>query len=169
MSVIANTTVMSNFACINELDILRQLYGSLYISIQVYEEIQTGLEEGYSFYDNLENHIAPFNKSGWIKLTSMIDDQEFRLFKELPSRLHPGETSSLAIAYHRKWLFLTDDMAARKQTKRLGIRLSGSLGCLVLAIERKICTLGQGNYWLNEMIEQDYKSPVNDLSQLMQG
>ena len=167
MSVIANTTVMSNFACINKLEILHQLYGSLYISIQVYEEIQTGLEEGYSFYNCLENQIAPYEESAWIKLTSMIDDKEFRLFKELPSRLHPGETSSLAIAYNRDWLFLTDDMAARKQTKRLGVRLSGSLGCLVLAIERKICTLGEGTYWLNEMIEQDYKSPVNDLSELM--
>lgn len=167
MSVIANTTVVSNFACIEQLDILRQLYGTIYISIEVYEEIQTGLEEGYQFYASIENNIYPFSESGWIKLTSMIDNQEFRLFGEFPSRLHPGEASSLAIARHRGWLFLTDDMAARRQTKRLGVRLSGSLGGLVLAIERNICTLGQANFWLNRMIEQDYKSPVNDLTSLL--
>lgn len=97
----------------------------------------------------------------------MLDNQEFRLFSKLPSRLHPGEASSLAIAHHRGWLFMTDDLAARRQAKRLGIRLSGSLGCLVLAIERHLCTLGEANYWLNRMIEQDYKSPVNDLSSLI--
>jgi predicted nucleic acid-binding protein len=74
VSVIANTTVVSNFACIEQLDILRQLYGTIYISIEVYE---------------------------------------------------------------------------------------------VLAIERNICTLGQANFWLNRMIEQDYKSPVNDLTSLL--
>jgi predicted nucleic acid-binding protein len=33
MSVISNTTVISNFASIGQLDVLRQLYGSLAISI----------------------------------------------------------------------------------------------------------------------------------------
>jgi hypothetical protein len=43
----------------------------------------------------------------------MIDEQEFRFLNELPKKLHLGEASSLAIAYHRHWLFLTDDMAAQ--------------------------------------------------------
>jgi predicted nucleic acid-binding protein len=47
MSVIANTTVISNFASVNQLDLLRWLFGALYISTEVYAEIQAGLEEGY--------------------------------------------------------------------------------------------------------------------------
>ena len=47
MSVIANTTVISNFASINQLDLLRRLFGALYISTEVYEEIRIGLVEGY--------------------------------------------------------------------------------------------------------------------------
>ena len=76
--------------------------------------------------------------------------------------------SSLAIAQHREWLFLTDDLAARKEARKRNIRLSGTLGCLVLATERDICTLGEANYWLNQMIKQDYKSPVKDLTSLVQ-
>jgi len=49
VSVISNTTVISNFACIDELEILRQLHKILYISVEVYEEIKTGMEEGYPF------------------------------------------------------------------------------------------------------------------------
>jgi predicted nucleic acid-binding protein len=49
MTVIANTTVISNFASINQLDLLRRLFGALYISTEVYEETRIGLEEGYQF------------------------------------------------------------------------------------------------------------------------
>lgn len=42
MSVISNPTVISNFASIGQLDVLRQLFGSLAISTEVYDEIQEG-------------------------------------------------------------------------------------------------------------------------------
>jgi len=91
MSVISNTTVISNFASIDQLDVLRQLYGSLAISIEVYHEIQVGLEEGYRFYEGIEQVIHPFISDGWIHLISMTDEQELRYFHDLPSRLHRGE------------------------------------------------------------------------------
>jgi predicted nucleic acid-binding protein len=109
MSVITNTTVISNFASIGQLDVLRRLYGTLAISTEVYDEIQAGLEEGYRFYEGIEQLIAPFAEDGWIELTSMTDEQELHDFHELPARLHRGEASSLAIARQRRWLFLTDD------------------------------------------------------------
>ncbi|MBC8492779.1 MAG: hypothetical protein H8D43_03255 [Chloroflexi bacterium] len=37
MNVITNTTVLSNFAAIDQLDLLRQLYGVVYIPTEVYE------------------------------------------------------------------------------------------------------------------------------------
>lgn len=56
-----------------------------------------------------------------------------------------GESSCLAIAGIRKWLFLSDDMAARKEARRRGIAISGTLGCLVLAIDYDICSLEDAN------------------------
>ena len=53
MNVISNTTVISNFAAINQLELLRQLYGTVYLPTEVYAEIQAGLEEGYLFYHPL--------------------------------------------------------------------------------------------------------------------
>jgi predicted nucleic acid-binding protein len=47
MSIIANMTTISNFACIERFDILKKLYSTMHISVEVYEEIQQGLEEGY--------------------------------------------------------------------------------------------------------------------------
>jgi predicted nucleic acid-binding protein len=167
MSVIANTTVISNFASVNQLNLLRRLFGALYISTEVYAEIQTGLEEGYQFYAAIDHIIHPFVHDGWIRLTSMADEAEIGLYGALPARLHQGEASCLVIARHRGWILLSDDRAARDEGIRLGIVVSGSLGCLVLAVERGLCTLEQANIWLNEMIRQGYHSPVNDLTSLL--
>jgi predicted nucleic acid-binding protein len=113
MNVITNTTVLSNFAAIGQLDLLRQLYGAIYIPIEVHEEVRAGLEEGYRFYAGIDRLVYPFAKKGWIRLTSVSDEREFRLLGELPRRLHQGEASCLAIARHRGWMLLTDDLTAR--------------------------------------------------------
>ncbi len=167
MSVISNTTVISNFACIGQLDLIRQLHRKIYISVQVYEEIQAGINEGYLFYTDIEKYIYPFAESGWIHLTNMCDESEFCLYGKLPLRLHKGEISCLSIACHRKWLFLTDDRDARNQARQMKIRLSGSLGCLILAAERKLCSVNQAEEWLHQMILNGYYSPVTDLTQLL--
>ena len=167
MSAISNTTVISNFAAIGELDLLKCLFGSLYISLDVYEEIQNGREEGYLFYDALDQIIFPYAERGWIILTSLQAEEEFRLYRQFPSRLHQGEASSLAIACYRGWLFLSDDFDARTAAKRLNIRLSGSVGCLVLLAERGICSLNAANHLLRRMIEQGYRSPILDLTELI--
>jgi predicted nucleic acid-binding protein len=167
MSTIANTTVISNFACIGQLEVLYRLYKKLYISLEVYEEIQAGLAEGYVFYASFDQQIFPITESGWIHLTSLTDEQEFRLLGALPAKLHQGEAASLAIAHHRGWLFLSDDLDARMMASQLGIRVSGSLGCLVLAIEQDLCSLKHANSWLAQMIQQGYHSPVNDVTSLL--
>ena len=167
MNAIANTTVISNFASIGQIELLRRIFGVLYISTEVYEEIQAGLEEGYTFYTCLDAHLHPQVETGWIRLTSIADERELLLFSRLPSRLHQGESSCLAIASCRNWLMLTDDRAARQEATRLGIRVSGSVGCLVVAIERGLCTVEQANVWLSKMIQIGYRSPVSDLHSLL--
>jgi predicted nucleic acid-binding protein len=167
MSVISNTTVISNFASIGQLAILRQLFGTLAISTEVYHEIQIGLEEGYRFYEGIDEVMTPFSNDGWIELMSMMAEQEIRFFHDMPDGLHSGESSSLAIARHRNWLVLTDDRSARQEAMRQGIMVSGSIGCLVLAVERGLYSLSQANTWLDQMIKQGYHAPITDLTPLI--
>jgi len=167
LNTISNTTVISNLASIGQLDLLRALYGTVYISVQVYDEIQQGLEEGYSFYVGMEPLIHPFSPDGWIRLISMSDKDELPFFGELPRGLHSGEASCLAIARYRSWTLLTDDQAARNKALELGIRVSGTIGCLILAVARKHCTAAQANDYLRDMVRQGYRSPVLDLAALL--
>lgn len=167
MSIISNTTVLSNFAVIEQLALLQSLYPTLHISTDVYTEIQAGLDEGYRFYADIETHIYPLSALGWIHLTGVTGEAELRLLGQLPRNLHSGEASCLAIARERGWVLLTDDLAARKQAARLGIRVSGSVGCLVLAVERQLCSLEQANDWLSDLRQHNYRAPVTDLTPLL--
>ncbi len=163
---IANTTVISNFAAIGQLDILRRLFGSLAMAMEVYGECMTGLEEGYVFYRGLREQCAPLAEDGWIHLVSLQSSDEIRMLEGLPSGLHRGEAASMALAFHRGWLFLTDDRAARQASQRIGIPISGSLGCLVTSVERGLANVDVANDWLAQMIEQGFRSPMRDLRDL---
>lgn len=167
MTIIANTTVISNFSAIRQIDLLRSLHRTVHISVQVYEEIQKGWEEGYGFYADIEKHIHPFSESGWIRLAGMTGEAEYGTFRVLSARLGKGEASCLSIAEQRKWLFLTDDLEARKRAASMKVSISGTLGCLLLAVEKRHCALERGNGLLLQMIEQGYHSPVRDLRDLV--
>jgi predicted nucleic acid-binding protein len=65
MSVIANMTIISNFATVGRLDLLRTLLGHVYISTDVYAEVQDGRAEGCDFYDGIESIIYPLTPDGW--------------------------------------------------------------------------------------------------------
>jgi predicted nucleic acid-binding protein len=167
VSVVADTTVLSNFASTGQLGLLRELFGELHVPTEVLGEVRAGLEEGYRFYEGLEAQVHPLAADGWLRLTGLRDEEELRAFGAVPRSLHGGEAAGLAIALRRGWVLLTDDRAARGEAARLGLRVSGTIGCLVLAVERGLCSVEQANGWLAAMIELGYHSPVTDLATLV--
>ena len=164
MSIISNTTVISNLSRIGSLDLLRQLYGEVFLSVEVYQEIRRGYEDGYTFYSGIDDIVEP--EDGWLRLTALADE-EVVIFSRMPARLHAGEASSLAIAELREWMLLTDDQAARTIALHRRIALGGTLGCLLLGVERELWTLQQANQWLERMVEGGFYSPVSSLDKLV--
>lgn len=169
MAIISNTTTLSNFASIRQLALLKQLFPLLYIPTAVYDEIYNGLQEGYAFYQDLLPQIYPANQAtdGWIYLTTIADNHELHTLNTWPKRLHKGEAECLTIASHRHWLLLTDDRAARSVAREHDIHLSGTLGCLVDAVEQNYCSLAEANQHLAHMIRHGYRSPLLDISPLL--
>jgi predicted nucleic acid-binding protein len=167
MPVITNTTIISNFACVGELPLVSKLWEIVYLPDQVYSEIQTGLHQGYNFYNNLNSYIHPFQDDGWLHLTSLNSPNEFRLFGNLLTTLHDGEAAGLSIAYHRQWTFLSDDRAARRIAKHHSIRYSGTLGILTMLVKRELITLPHADHLLDQMIAAGYYAPVTSLQELL--
>ena len=167
MNVISNTTVLCNFAAIKQLGLLKQLFGVLFIPTAVYDEIYRGQEEGYEFCQTILLQIHPLNLNGWIHLSNLNNALEFQALTTFPRKIHQGESECLSIAQHRHWLFLTDDGAARHIAKQRQITISGTLGCLVLLVEQAHLSLESANGFLAAMIEQGYRSPLTDLTNLI--
>ncbi|PKO22404.1 MAG: hypothetical protein CVU38_09625 [Chloroflexi bacterium HGW-Chloroflexi-1] len=167
MNKVIHLTVISNFATVGRLDLVRDTVSPLYLPTDVYDEIIVGQLAGYAFYDDIERHIAPFAPDGWLHLVAMTED-EIQLFAELPAHLHRGERACLSIARQRRWGFLSDDRAARQKALAWDIPLSGTLGVLLLAIQDGRLTIGAGNTLLREMIVSgNYRSPTHDLALLL--
>jgi predicted nucleic acid-binding protein len=167
MPAIANTTIISNFAAVGQLELLHTRFDKLYIPDQVYEEIQTGLLQGYSFYENIDQHIHPFAQTGWLHLTALNSSDEFQTFGKLLGTLHSGEASCLSIAYHRGWMFISDDKAARKASATLGISISGTLGILLSLVKENLLSLVDADDVLGRMVQVGYYSPVTSLSEIV--
>jgi predicted nucleic acid-binding protein len=163
MPTLIDATVLSNLACAGRLSLVSVLSDTCYLASAVYEETRQGVEEGYVFLDEVDGAID----AGFLQLTTLEDEEEWRLYREMPDKLHRGEGMSLAIALHRGWRFLTDDRAARLYARRLGVSYSGTLGLLRYAVQRGSVTLEEGNALLLTMINcARFRSPVTDLRYL---
>jgi predicted nucleic acid-binding protein len=149
MSFIANNTVLSNFAGIGRLDILKRIFGMLRISEEVWLEVKNGLEAGYFYQD--ETLKATRDKNAWIKIVT-VDDRERPDFMEFSQKLGYGESSSIAIARHRDWVFLTDDKRARKLATKKGVSVVGSIGLLKSAVDLEFIELLEADKLLVKMI-----------------
>ncbi len=67
-------------------------------------------------------------------------------------KLHPGEVACLYLCQQRSiHLFLTDDLAARKAAKRLGIQPVGSVGMIVRAWKSGIISIEETKEFLREL------------------
>lgn len=167
MSQVVNSTVLSNFAAVARLDVLHDAAGTLYLPTEVYDEIVDGQLAGYAFYDRMGQHIAPLSDNGWLHLVSLTDDEQ-RLMAALPEQLHRGEAACLCLARQRGWDFLSDDRAARRQAAQWNIRVSGTLGILVAAVQDGLLPLIEANALLQMMVAKaNYRAPLTDLSLLL--
>lgn len=165
MARVVNNTVLSNFSLVGRLDILRELFGKVYVTHEVREELLRGIEEGYAFLERAEAEIK-VGEDAWLELVGFDKPGEEESFREYARKLGYGEASCLALARHRGWLVLTDDRAARKTLRQEGLEVTGTLGILKLAVESGLLTLEEGNALLQWMIRGGYHSPYEDLEDI---
>ncbi|MFQ6057854.1 MAG: DUF3368 domain-containing protein [Anaerolineae bacterium] len=165
MPRVVNNTVLSNFCLVGRLDLLQALFSKVYITYEVREEVLRGIDEGYAFMERAEGEIG-IGKEAWLELVGFESPAEEQSFRDFTRRLGYGEASCLAIAQHRGWLVLTDDLAARRALRQVGLEVTGTLGILRLAVERGLLSLAEGNELLRRMIEGGYHSPYDDLEEI---
>jgi len=155
--VLLDNTVLTNFALVGRPDLVLHLWAdAVCTTAAVQAEYQAGVVAG----------LVP--AVAWIDLPVVtLTEAEVAFAAALPARLGAGERTCLAVAYHRRGLFVSDDRDARSAACRYGVSITGTLGILVLDVRQGYLSRGEANALVEEMIAVGYRSPVRNLNALL--
>jgi predicted nucleic acid-binding protein len=79
MVVMANNTVLSNFAFVNRLDLLKSIFGKVFITTEIQHEVENGISEGHDFQRSTKLVI---DTSNWL-LVTIFEPNEQKLYYSL--------------------------------------------------------------------------------------
>lgn len=126
MIVVANAGPLIALAQINYFDLLRLLYGELYIPLAVREEV---VSSGQTRPGAVE-----VNSADWIHIAEVRDTTAVQLLRD---RLDAGESEAIVLAIEMKAdLLLIDEARGRRIAEARGLRKTGTVGMLIVAKRR---------------------------------
>lgn len=159
--IIFDTNVLSNFARAGQLELLREMYpDNACCTGFVVSEILRGLRQGHQDLEPLSASIA----NGWPRQEDLTTPAERQLYAAISVSLGDGESSSLALAAHRGYVFACDDRLARNEAARLGVKLTGTVGILIKAVRGKTIDLKEANAILRKMVKAGFYAPVKQIT-----
>jgi len=168
LSLIIDTTVLSNFAAVGQVSLLERLYrGTACTTLMVLDEIRGGLDAGYEFLQSARDALAIPGSSGWLPVLGMESSGEQTLYGELSPSLGAGEASCLAVAITRELTLASDDLAARRVAIGRAVNLTGTLGILIRLVRESRLSFAEANAILARMIALRYRSPIGSLDGLI--
>jgi len=128
MIVVADSGPLHYLALINKSELLRVLYGEVLVPLAVVAELTS---------ENAPKLVSTWitNPPDWLSFVSVGSDAA----RQINARLGLGEREALALARQRDaTLILMDDAPARLEAKRLGFRITGTLGVLLAAAQENL-------------------------------
>ncbi|AFY57395.1 putative nucleic acid-binding protein, contains PIN domain [Rivularia sp. PCC 7116] len=169
-SIIFGSSVLSNLAPAQVLEILPRLYTDrAFVAKAVQHEIQAGISNTSTSVRLQNRKLRAINQAlddGWLQtppdeINPNDDAVELRLTLEYGKKFSAGESETMAIARNRNWVFASDDGIVRQFAKERGIRLTGTLGILVKAVQYKIICSSLADFIHSRMIDKGYRSPLS--------
>lgn len=130
MIVVSDTSVITNLATIQQLELLPQLYNQVTIPAVVYRELVE--------IDPPAPGTHEVQTALWLEIREVANRAVTdRLRSEV--RLDPGESEAITLALELNAdLLLIDERRGRGVADRLGIRITGLLGILVEAKQKNL-------------------------------
>ncbi|MEH2115447.1 DUF3368 domain-containing protein [Nostoc sp.] len=123
MTIVSNTSPISNLAKVGQINLLRQLYETVLIPTAVYEEL---LDERAG-----EDVITAVQSAIWLKI-QVVENQE--LVSELRNLINLGEAEAIALAIQvNAARLLIDERLSRKAAVNRKLRITGVFGILLTA------------------------------------
>jgi len=154
-ATVLDTTVLSNFAQVNHIELLLPLPRLVTVPA-VRDELEAGTET-HPYLEHalnaLDDDIAVYT------LSAEATDVENNPLETLD----PGEAQALASAEATDGTVVTDDGDARATANRRGIDLTGSIGILVRSVEDERISAETADRYLKRWIDEaGFRSPARD-------
>jgi len=152
MNVVSNTGPIIALAKLDRLDILVSLFSTVLIPPMVYRELVGRIGEEWSA---IEKGLQTF-----IEITEVPEVPRETVVALMAIDEGERQAISLAISVGPDTLLLLDDKAGRTAAKQLGVHVTGIVGLLLLAKERRLIpsvteyleALRLYGYWLSDEI-----------------
>ncbi len=128
MTVVSNTSPLSNLSAIGHIELLAQIYGRITIPTAVANELASAAPEDLG--------VREVPNLAWIEIRPVANQS---LVEHLVSdrQIHIGEAEAIALAVELNAdRLIIDERLGRREANRLGIPIVGILGILVAAKNR---------------------------------
>ncbi len=156
MRLVLDNTVMVNFALARHTDWLKEVWpGMLVTPEEAWIELQKGIQLGR----------LPNADWSWRTILTLTEAERDLMAQWMPP-LDQGEAACLALAFSRGYAFLTDDRVARREARRLGVPVSGTIGILKSLVDEGRVPLDAADAALQQMIAAGYYAPIRSLREL---
>lgn len=156
--VVSNTTPIISLLKIDKLQILKNLYGEIFIAQEVFNEINAGKTKEY--YTDL-------SKVEWIKIKKIRDRKSLSYFLDLDK----GEAETIILAAEMEAdLTILDETLGRYHAKHAGLKLTGTLGIVLKAknsgyikeIKPLLSDLKNKGIWLSDNLIDEVLKSANE-------
>lgn len=155
---VLNTTVLSNFAAIDRIDLVADLAG-----ICAVPEVERELDAGVQTHPYLQPALDALHDTIPVApISETVANRE----DVVRSRLDPGEAQAFALADTHDGQLLTDDGDARTFAKQQGVTVVGSVGVLLTALDNGRITEPAADNSLQTWVDEyDYYVPYRTMDE----
>lgn len=142
--IITDTSTLILFHSIDELNLLRKVYGDLITTPEVAEEFGEKMPD-------------------WIKIQE-VSDRKYQDFLE--TQVDLGEASAIALATeYEDVLLILDDLKARKLATRLKFKITGALGIIHKA--KQLSIIDKVKPLINKLLATDFRIAENIIQEIL--
>lgn len=166
MIVISDSTPLITLMKADCLDILREIFGDIFIPETVFSEVTDN--------ETYQKEAEMIRNSNFIKVVKVHNEESVSLLQRIAG-LDKGECEAIIFADESNAdLLLMDEAAGRKTAKKMGLKIMGSVGVLISAfkigllsvtdIETAFYRIRKSNRHISERIIQDAMDIVTSIS-----
>ncbi len=132
MLIISDTTPIISLMKAGQLNLLEKMFGSVVIPKAVYDELTVN--------KNFEKEIESFKRCTFVKVEAVANESSVNILRNVTG-LDAGESEAIVMVEEKQAdLLLMDEHKGRQVAKKMGIRITGTIGILLQAFDDKILT-----------------------------